>query len=387
MPLFVLFKSASGSATKLPAAKTSVQAITALLMILGAMLLPSLSFAHDMTDIARDRMAAGGFLNVMWTGAEHMLSGYDHLLFLLGVMFFLTRLRDIFLFVTAFTLGHTVTLIFATFAGITANHYLIDAVIAVTVAYKGFENLDGFKRWFGFNAPNLLAMVFIFGLIHGFGLSARLQAVTLADDPDLLGKILIFNLGVEVGQIIALMIMAVAIRSWQQVKAWPAISKACNIALVFAGIGLLIFQLDGYFAERQQRSAPAFEVFTDVDQVMGRMIPAAGSGNRADVADLEIRVLNNNNQQVEFLRTDSQGWFAFSGDSTATYQLTATDALGRQVQTAVVMGAAAEAHVHEEGIHIPFYVYIALLMLLSSLLARRLGTRQISESEPEPDKV
>ena len=78
-----------------------------------------------------------------------------------------TRLRDIFMFVTAFTLGHTVTLIFATFAGISANHYLIDAVIAVTVAYKGFENLDGFKRWFGFNAPNLLAMVFIFGLIHG----------------------------------------------------------------------------------------------------------------------------------------------------------------------------------------------------------------------------
>src|SRR5690606_18717974 len=78
--------------------------------------------AHDMTDIARDRMAEGGFLNVMWTGAEHMLSGYDHLLFLLGVMFFLTRLREIFLFVTAFTLGHTITLIFATFAGITANH-------------------------------------------------------------------------------------------------------------------------------------------------------------------------------------------------------------------------------------------------------------------------
>ncbi|MDO8909942.1 MAG: HupE/UreJ family protein [Pseudohongiella sp.] len=360
----------------LPTSKTAVQAITVLLIVLGMMLLPSLSFAHDMTDIARDRMAAGGFLNVMWTGAEHMLSGYDHLLFLLGVMFFLTRLRDIFLFVTAFTLGHTVTLIFATFAGISANHYLIDAVIAVTVAYKGFENLDGFKRWFGFNAPNLLAMVFIFGLIHGFGLSARLQAVTLADDPDLLGKILIFNLGVEVGQIIALMIMAVAIRSWQQVKAWPQISKACNTALVIAGFGLLIFQMDGYFDERQQRSAPAFEVFTDIDQVMGRLVPAADSAARTEVADLEIRVLNRNNQQVEFLRTDGQGWFAFSGDSTATYQLTATDTLGRTVQTEVVMGAAAQGHVHEEGIHIPFYLYIALLMLLSAIPARRLAMKQ-----------
>jgi hypothetical protein len=340
------------------------------LLWLAAALLPSRVFAHDMTDIARERMAEGGFLNVMWTGAEHMLSGYDHLLFLLGVMFFLTRLRDIFLFVTAFTLGHTVTLIVATFAGITANHYLIDAVIAVTVAYKGFENLNGFKRWLGFNAPNLLVMVFIFGLIHGFGLSARLQAVTLADDPALLGKILIFNLGVEVGQIIALMIMAVAIRSWQQVKAWPLISQACNTALVIAGAGLLVYQLDGYVNDLRQRSAPSFEVFTDIDQVMGRLIAADESAGNAAVADLEIQVFNINNQRTEFLRTDSQGWFAFSGDSTARYQLSTTDNDGRLAQTEVIMGSAAPSH--DDELHIPFYVYIALLMLLSAIPARRL---------------
>ncbi|MDO9518597.1 MAG: HupE/UreJ family protein [Pseudohongiella sp.] len=372
-PLFLLYKSTA----------SRLMMVTLLLTVA---LLPSLASAHDMSEIARDRMAEGGFLNVMWTGAEHMLSGYDHLLFLLGVMFFLTRLRDIFMFVTAFTLGHTITLIFATFAGITANHYLIDAVIAVTVAYKGFENLNGFKRWFGFNAPNLLAMVFIFGLIHGFGLSARLQAVTLADDPALLGKILIFNLGVEVGQIIALMIMAVAIRSWQKVTAWPLISKICNTALVFAGIGLLIFQLSGYWTERQQNSAPAFEVFTDIDQVMGRLVPPA-DGSITSVADIEIEVVNSGNQQVEFLRTDSQGWFAFTGDRTATYQLSATDAEGYEIQSEVIMGAAAEAHVHDEGIHIPFYVYIAILMLLSSLLARRLETKQLFKSGLEPDKV
>jgi hypothetical protein len=340
------------------------------LLWLAAALLPSRVFAHDMTDIARERMAEGGFLNVMWTGAEHMLSGYDHLLFLLGVMFFLTRLRDIFMFVTAFTLGHTVTLIVATFAGITANHYLIDAVIAVTVAYKGFENLNGFKRWLGFNAPNLLVMVFIFGLIHGFGLSARLQAVTLADDPALLGKILIFNLGVEVGQIIALMIMAVAIRSWQQVKTWPLISKACNTALVIAGAGLLVYQLDGYVNDLRQRSAPSFEVFTDIDQVMGRLIAADESAGNAAVADLEIQVFNLDNQRTEFLRTDSQGWFAFSGDSTAHYQLSTTDNEGRQAQTEVIMGSAAPSH--DDELHIPFYVYIALLMLLSAIPARRL---------------
>jgi hypothetical protein len=340
------------------------------LLLLVAALLPALVFAHDMTEIARERMAEGGFLNVMWTGAEHMLSGYDHLLFLLGVMFFLTRLRDIFLFVTAFTLGHTVTLFFATFAGITANHYLIDAVIAVTVVYKGFENLNGFKRWLGVNAPNLLVMVFIFGLIHGFGLSARLQAVTLADDPALLGKILIFNLGVEVGQIIALMIMAVAIRSWQQVKAWPLISQTCNATLIVAGAGLLIFQLNGYVNDLQQRSAPSFEVFTDIDQVMGRLIPADESTGNSAVADLEIEVVNLNNQRTEFLRTDRQGWFAFSGDSTARYQLSTTDSAGRLAQTEVIMGSAAPSH--DDELHIPFYVYIALLMLLSAIPARRL---------------
>jgi hypothetical protein len=368
LSLLLLGKFAFRSARTLAAA-------CALPVVIGLIILlfPSFSFAHEMTDIARERMAEGGFLNVMWTGAEHMLSGYDHLLFLLGVMFFLTRLRDIFLFVTAFTLGHTITLIFATFAGITANHFLIDAVIAVTVAYKGFENLNGFKRWLGFNAPNLLVMVFIFGLIHGFGLSARLQAVTLADDPALLGKILIFNLGVEFGQIIALMIMAVAIRSWQQVNAWPLINKTCNSALIFAGLGLLIFQLNGYVNERQQRSSPVFEVFIDIDQVMGRLIAPSDADSRTDVADLEIRVLNNSNQQVEFLRTDGQGWFAFSGDRTATYQLSASDSQGNQMQTEVVMGAATPAH--DDELHIPFYVYIALLMLLSAIPARRISQR------------
>jgi hypothetical protein len=342
-----------------------------LFLMLVASLLMSPLMAHDMTDIARDRMAEGGFLNVMWTGAEHMLSGYDHLLFLLGVMFFLTRFREIFLFVTAFTLGHTLTLIFATFAGITANHYLIDAVIAITVAYKGFENLDGFRRWFGFNAPNLLLMVFVFGLIHGFGLSARLQAVTLADDPALLGKILIFNLGVEVGQIIALMIMAVVIKAWQPLSVWPRISRVANSALVIAGLGLLIFQMNGFVAEQRQRAAPVFEVFTDVDQVMGRLV--AGDST-ISVADVEIMVNDQTGNPVEFLRTDAQGWFAFSGDSSQIYRLSATDASGYTAEYTVRMGQAAPPHEHE--IHIPSYLIIALIMLLTMIPARRMGKLQ-----------
>lgn len=329
--------------------------------------------AHDMTDIARDRMAEGGFLNVMWTGAEHMLSGYDHLLFLLGVMFFLTRLREIFLFVTAFTLGHTITLIFATFAGITANHYLIDAVIAVTVAYKGFENLDGFRRWFGFNAPNLLLMVFIFGLIHGFGLSARLQAVTLADDPALLGKILIFNLGVEVGQIIALVIMAAVIRAWQPLRQWSLISRICNSALIVCGLALLVFQLNGYWEEQQQYRRPTLEVFTDIDQVMGRVV-APQQQPDMNLADLPVLVINNQGQIAQQVRTDADGWFTFTADVEQSYTLQVELPQNDPLQSPLQMGQAADAHEHDEGLHIPFYVFIAALMLLSLIPARRFAT-------------
>lgn len=214
------------------------------------------SYGHDVSQVARERMQNGGVLDYIWTGAEHMLTGYDHLLFLLGVMFFLTRFHDILKFVTAFTLGHTITLVFATYAGITADHYLIEAVIAATVMYKGFENLDGFRRWLACSAPPLLIMVFIFGLIHGFGLSARLQDLTLGSEDGLLAKILYFNLGVELGQIAALMVMAVVIRAWQQTTVWEPITRISNGALVFFGFLLLLFQLHGYLHESGQVHGP-----------------------------------------------------------------------------------------------------------------------------------
>jgi hypothetical protein len=202
-------------------------------------------------------MQNGGILDYIWTGAEHMLTGYDHLLFLLGVMFFLTRFIDILKFVTAFTLGHTITLVFATFAGISADHYLIDAVIAVTVMYKGFENLDGFRRWIGTSAPPLIVMVFLFGLIHGFGLSARLQDLTIGGEGGLLAKILFFNLGVEFGQIAALLVMGVVIRAWQQTTVWEPVTRISNGLLVFFGFLLLLFQLHGYLHEQGLVHGPA----------------------------------------------------------------------------------------------------------------------------------
>jgi hypothetical protein len=341
----------------------------ALLLGIVFVLLPSAGLAHDMTDTARERMASGGYLEVMWTGAEHMLSGYDHLLFLLGVMFFLSRFVDILKFVTAFTLGHTLTLIAATYAGITANHYLIDAVIAVTVAYKGFENLNGFQRWLGVNAPNLLLMVFIFGLIHGFGLSARLQEVTLADDPALLSKILLFNVGVEFGQIAALMVMAFAINVWQHVKAWPRVSRLTNVALIIAGCGLLVFQLYGFAQDRSPAQDISFEIFSDREQMMGQVRRADGAALAN--ADLLITPVDVNSNDTTELSTDSQGWFVFSGQIDRAYRVQLAD---NRAATEITLGTIADEHLHE--LHIPFYFYVALLLLLSVIPANMLRRRQ-----------
>ena len=191
-------------------------------------------------------MIDGGNLEYIRLGAEHMLTGYDHLLFLFGVMFFLTRFTDIVKFVTAFTLGHTITLIAATYLQITANFYLVDAFIALTVAYKGFENLDGFRKYLNTASPSLLWMVFLFGLVHGFGLSTRLQQLPVAESGSLLLHILSFNLGVELGQVIALLAMWALLRLWQRRPSFPTFSKVANAGLIAAGALLLVFQLHGY---------------------------------------------------------------------------------------------------------------------------------------------
>ena len=216
--------------------------------LMFGLLMPSISFAHELTKADQAEMVDGGLLDYMYLGAKHMVTGYDHILFLIGVIFFLTKLSDIFKFVTAFTIGHSITLIFATFYKITANYFLIDAVIALSVIYKGFENLDGFKKVFNRNAPNLIMMVLFFGLIHGFGLSTRLQQLPLKDE-SLLASIISFNLGVEFGQVLALLIVFPFIRMIQKLKN-NLFSKATNIGLVLCGVGLFIYQVNGYVADK-----------------------------------------------------------------------------------------------------------------------------------------
>jgi len=206
------------------------------------------AFAHGISEADKQAMIEGGYLKYVWLGATHMLTGYDHLLFLFGVIFFLTSVKGIVKFISVFTLGHSITLIVATFMGITANYWLVDAVIAISVCYKGFDNNGGFQKYFGLEkAPNLLGMVFIFGLIHGFGLSTRLQQLPLGDKgSEMLMRIISFNVGVEFGQIVALIGMLILLNIWRKKASFARFSKVANDGIILVGFFLLLMQLHGY---------------------------------------------------------------------------------------------------------------------------------------------
>lgn len=210
------------------------------------LLIPVLLAAHGVSSADQETLSNGGLLAYILVGAKHMVTGYDHLLFLAGVIFYLSGFRDIVRFITVFTIGHSITLIGATYLGIRANEHLVDAVIALSVIYKGFENLDGFKKLFGLTSPDLLLMVFLFGLIHGFGLSTRLQSFDMGEGL-FLAKIVCFNVGVELGQVAALIPIVWLITYWKKKKSYDAFYRAVNWYLVVAGLGLLAYQLNGYF--------------------------------------------------------------------------------------------------------------------------------------------
>ena len=217
------------------------------LMTAAAVLLPMLAMAHGISEADRQSMLDGGYMRYIGLGASHMLTGYDHMLFLFGVVFFLTGFKDVAKFVTIFTIGHCITLIFATYYKVTWNYYLVDAIIAFSVIYKGFDNNGGFQKYFQMASPNLLAAVFGFGLLHGFGLSTRLQQLPLGDDNTaLLLRILSFNVGVEVGQIAALTVMLALLAIWRKRASFARFSFAANLAIVYAGVYLLFTQLHGY---------------------------------------------------------------------------------------------------------------------------------------------
>lgn len=202
-------------------------------------------FAHGMSEAEKQAVIDGGNWRYLWLGATHMLSGYDHLAFVFGIIFFLTSFRDIAKYVTAFTIGHSITLIFATFNAIQINYFLIDAVIGLSVCYIAFANIDGFRKYLNVGTPNMMVMIVGLGLIHGFGLSTRLQQLPLSED-DLLMNIISFNIGVELGQISALAVMLIAIAALRNTHVFASFSLITNYLLILVGGFLFLMQMHGY---------------------------------------------------------------------------------------------------------------------------------------------
>lgn len=185
---------------------------------------------------------------LMYLGAKHMVTGYDHLLFLVGVIFFLYRLRDILLYVSLFTVGHSLTLLGGALGGVQASAYLVDAIIGFSIVYKAFENMGGFKA-LGLR-PNTKVAVFVFGLVHGFGLATKLQEYSLSRN-GLVANIVSFNGGVEIGQFLALTAVLLTFGYWRTRRGYVRHAYLTNAALMTAGFVLAGYQLGGYFMAGQ----------------------------------------------------------------------------------------------------------------------------------------
>ena len=187
-------------------------------------------------------------ISFIYLGAKHMMTGYDHLLCLFGVIFFLYRLRDVSIYVTLFAVGHVVTLLSGVLMEISISAYIIDAIIGFSVAYKALDNMGAFKRWFGYQ-PNTKAATFIFGLFHGFGLATKILDYELSVD-GLLPNLISFNVGVEIGQILALVGILIAITYWRKSGNFMRHAYTANAFLMMLGFLLVGYQITGYFVSQ-----------------------------------------------------------------------------------------------------------------------------------------
>jgi hypothetical protein len=241
---------------QIPTMSSVITTRSRFLLVLGALLvfafaLPADVLAHNVSKrdaafvVANQGRAVAVFL---YLGAKHMVTGYDHLLFLVGVIFFLYRLKDVLLYVSLFTIGHSATLLLGVLGGVHANPYLVDAIIGFSVVYKAFDNMDGFKRVFGFQ-PDTRIAVLLFGLFHGFGLATKLQEFTLSPN-GLLANIVSFNVGVEIGQGLALTAVFIALSYWRTRPGFLRHAFATNTLLMVGGFLLVGYQLTGYAVKR-----------------------------------------------------------------------------------------------------------------------------------------
>ena len=223
-----------------------------ILLVLGAFAAAaSLATAHGVDDATQrflEENEGAAVVPFMYIGAKHMVTGYDHLLFLVGVIFLLYRNKDVLIYVSFFTIGHSLTLLSGVLAGVGLNAYLIDAIIGLSVVYKGFDNLGGFKRLLGFQ-PHTKVAVLIFGLFHGFGLATKLQEFNLPPG-GLLTNLISFNVGVELGQFAALGVVLIALSCWRRHSSYLRLATATNVLLMTGGFVLVGFQTVGYFVSR-----------------------------------------------------------------------------------------------------------------------------------------
>jgi hypothetical protein len=226
-------------------------AALAAIVALALFFFPADAFAHNVSKrdaafvVANHGRAIAAFL---YLGAKHMVTGYDHLLFLVGVIFFLYRLKDVLLYVSLFTIGHSTTLLLGVLGGIHANSYVVDAIIGFSVVYKAFDNMNGFQRLFGFQ-PSTKIAVLLFGLFHGFGLATKLQEFSLSQNR-LVPNIVSFNVGVEIGQFLALTAVFIGLSYWRTRPGFLRHAFVTNTLLMVGGFILVGYQLTGYMVTR-----------------------------------------------------------------------------------------------------------------------------------------
>jgi hypothetical protein len=232
-------------------ARTQRLAIVLAALVALVFLVPDAAGAHNVSKrdatfvVANNGRAIVPFL---YLGAKHMVTGYDHLLFLVGVIFFLYKLKDVVLYVSLFTIGHSLTLLLGVLGHVNANPYIVDAIIGFSVVYKAFDNIDGFKRILGFQ-PNTKIAVLVFGLFHGFGLATKLQELALSQN-GLIPNIVSFNVGVEIGQGLALVAVFIGLSYWRTRAGFLRHAFVTNTMLMVGGFLLVGYQITGYVVTR-----------------------------------------------------------------------------------------------------------------------------------------
>ncbi|MEM7528557.1 MAG: HupE/UreJ family protein [Pseudomonadota bacterium] len=217
-------------------------------LIAAVILTTGQASAHDVTE------GDAGYVQEVWgvhlipfmyLGAKHMVTGYDHILFLLGVVFFLYRMRDVALYVSLFAIGHSITMVAGVYYGIKINAYFIDTIIGFSVVYKALDNIGAFRVWFGVQPDTRLATL-IFGLLHGLGLATKILDYEISAD-GLLPNLIAFNVGVEIGQLLALAVILIAMGYWRRTEGFWRHAYGANVAMMSLGFMLMGFQITGYF--------------------------------------------------------------------------------------------------------------------------------------------